>query len=145
VNENRIFRGQILSPTWPGAKIGDGPPNVQGHIKQQFQQTTTSSAVLLLLGRLCPVYDVLLMLGNVVTAAAIPYALFARNYKAFVLAAFPIAYIALYAIILASIDRFAVPAYPVTLAALIVLPALTLQHFRNARNAAPPATLTDPS
>ena len=149
VNENRIFRQQILSPDWPGAKIGQGPPEVETQIKQRFQQITTSSAVLEILWRLCPVYDVLLMLGNVVAAAAIPYALFARNYKAFVLAAFPIAYLALYAIILASIDRFAVPAYPVTLATLIVLPVLVLQHFRNVRNAAPPpaspAAITNPS
>jgi hypothetical protein len=149
VNENRIFRQQILSPDWPGAKIGQGPPEVETQIKQQFQQITTSSAVLEILWRLGPVYDVLLMLGNVLAAAAIPYALFARNYKAFVLAAFPIAYLALYAIILASIDRFAVPAYPINLATLIVLPVLVLQHFRNVRNAAPPpaspAAITNPS
>jgi hypothetical protein len=141
VNENRIFRDQILSPDWQGAKIGQGPPAVEMRIKQQFQQVTTSSAVLQILSRLCPIYDVLLILGNVVAAAAIPYALFARNYKAFVLAAFPIAYLALYTIILASIDRFAMPAYPFTLTILIVLPVLVVQHFHRVRNAAaPPAS-----
>lgn len=145
VNENRIFREQILSRDWPGAKIGQGPPAVETRIKQQFQQITTSSAVSELLVRLCRVYDVLLMLGNLVAAAAIPYALFTRNYKAFVLSAFPIAYLALYAIILASIDRFAVPAYPFTLATLVVLPVVVLQHFRSVRRAVSPPAITHPS
>lgn len=138
VNENQIFRQQILSPDWTGAKIGEGPPQVEPRVKRQFQQITTASAVLKILWRLCPLYDVLLMLGNLVAAVAIPYALFARNYKAFVLAAFPIAYLAFYTIILASIDRFAMPAYPFTLAILIVLPALALQHFRRDQNASSP-------
>jgi hypothetical protein len=133
VNENRIFRAQILSPSWPGAKIGDGPPNVQDHIKQQFQQITTSSAVLRLLWPLCPLYDFLLLIANVVAIVAVPYALLTRNYEGVALAAFPVAYLGLYAIILASIDRFAVPAYPETLAILIIFPVLISQRFRSGR------------
>src|SRR5205085_6383089 len=63
VNENRIFRAQILSPDWPGAKIGDGPSQIQERIKPEFQQITTSSALLQLLWRLCPLYDVLLVIA----------------------------------------------------------------------------------
>ncbi|PYI94263.1 MAG: hypothetical protein DME97_02030 [Verrucomicrobia bacterium] len=133
VNENRIFRTQILSPTWPGAKIGDGPPNVQDHIKQQFQQFTTSSAVLQLLWHLCPLYDFLLLIANVVAIMAFPYALLTRNYEGMALAAFPMVYLGLYAVILASIDRFAMPAYPATLAILIIFPVLISQRFRSRR------------
>ena len=50
-----------------------------------------------------------------------------------VLAAFPMVYLGLYAIILASIDRFAMPAYPATLAILIIFPVLISQRFRSRR------------
>ena len=133
VNENRIFREQILSPTWTGAKIGDGPPKVQAGIKEQFRQLTTSSAILQVLWRLSSVYDLLLMVANVAAAVAIPYAVLTRNYKLFAMAAFPVVYLALYAAILASIDRFAVPAYPATLTILVVFPALVWERLRNSR------------
>lgn len=136
VNENRIFRAQILSPTWLGAKIGDGPPQVQDRIKQQFQQITTSSVGLRLLGRLCPLYDFLLLIANVVAIMVVPYALITRNYEDLALAAFPAAYLGLYAIILASIDRFAMPAYPATLAISIIVPVLIFQRFRSKRSIA---------
>ena len=133
INENRIFRAQILSPAWLGAKIGDGPPKVQDRIKQQFQQITTSSAVLRLLWKLCPFYDFVLLIANVVAIMMVPYALVTRNYEGLALAAFPVAYLGLYAIILASIDRFAMPAYPATLAILIIVPVLIVQRFRSKR------------
>jgi hypothetical protein len=131
VNENRIFREQILSPTWPGAKLGEGPPNIELRIKQQFYQITTSSAVLQLLWRLSPIYDLLLMVANVLALVAIPYTLLTRNYNGLALAAFPVAYLGLYAIILASIDRFALPAYPANLAVLIILPVHVWHRFHN--------------
>jgi hypothetical protein len=128
VNENRIFREQILSPDWPGAKLGDGPPNVESRIKQQFLQITTSSLVLQILWRLSHIYDFLLMVANVLAILAVPYTLLTRNYNGLALALFPVAYLTLHAILLTSIDRFAFPVYAVNLASLIILPVLVWQR-----------------
>jgi hypothetical protein len=133
VNENLIFREQILSPTWTGSKIGDGPPNLQVQIKLQYQQVTASSAVGRLLGRLCPLYDVSLIVANIATALVFLDALASRRLGFVALTVFPVAYVAFYAVILASIDRFALPAYPATLTTLVVLLAMGTKWLREKR------------
>jgi hypothetical protein len=124
VNENRIFREYILSPTWTGAKLADGPAAIEAKIKREFQQTTTTSAVARFLWNLCPLYDRLLIIANVVTAVGFIVALLLRDFAAMAISVFPLAYIGLYAVILASIDRFALPVYPITLADAVILPML---------------------
>jgi hypothetical protein len=135
VNENLIFREHILSPTWTGSKIGEGPPNLQAKIKGLYQQVTTSSAVGRLLSRLCPLYDFSLVFANITTVLALLYAGITRRLKLVALTVFPVTYVAFYAVILASIDRFALPAYPATLTAMIVLPALCLNSINERRRA----------
>jgi hypothetical protein len=136
VNENRIFREHIISPTWTGSKIGEGPPRIEAKIKGEFRQLTTTSAVARLLWALCAVYDPLLILVNVVTAIGFIVALCLRNFPAVAISIFPLAYIGLYAVILASIDRFALPIYPLTFADAVMLPPLLWRSWSNVRSSA---------
>ena len=123
-NETRVLRDSILDPNWLGAKIGQGPAKIEAEIKRSFHQETTRSAVLLLLWSLRAVYDAHLMLAMIITAIGLVYGVVSRDVQVAAMTAVPVAYLCYYAMILASIDRFAVPTYPLVFANSVIIPVL---------------------
>jgi hypothetical protein len=136
VNENRIYRKHIISPTWTGSKIGGGPPQIDAKIKGEFRQLTTTSAVVRLLWALCLFYDPLLIPFNVLTVIGFIVALCLRNFPAVAISIFPLAYVGLHAVILASAERYALPIYPLTFADAVILPPLLWRSWSEVRSSA---------
>jgi hypothetical protein len=131
VSENRIFRGQILSGT--GAMIADGPAEIHDPIVREFQETTTNSALRRLVINLCAPYDYLVIGANIATLFGLFYGLAVRDFRLITLCLLPITFVLFYVFILASIDRYAFPAYPLVLANLIILPLMYRRRTRVTR------------
>lgn len=128
-DENRIWRDQMLSPTFLGSKIGDGPPKLDATIKEQFLQRSQPSAVLWLFRRLKVLYENLLPLAFLMLMAGVLASLVIRSLALFTFCILPIVYLVPYVLTLLSIDRYAFPVYPVVLSALVVVPTLLARHF----------------
>jgi hypothetical protein len=131
VSENRNSREMVLSATSTGAKLGDGPTEIQGAIKADFQQITKASVVLRFLRALFPFYDVLIIIANIVTLAGLATGIARRDIRAIVLCGVPVVYMVFCALVLASIDRYAFPAYPMVLADSILVPVIWVQAIRS--------------
>ena len=132
-SENRIFRGQILSPDWTGSKIGEGPPGLTAQIHDQFLQRTTDSALLDFFRYLVPFYDGLIPAAFIIAGAGLVASIFFRCATLFTLCAIPLFYLVPYALTLSSVDRYAFPVYPVVLAAAIATCATLPRRLAPAR------------
>ena len=128
-DENRLWRDQMLSPTFLGSKIGDGPPKLDASIKEQFLQRSQPSAVLWLFRRLKVLYENLLPLAFFMLMAGLLTSLVIRRLALFTFCILPIVYLAPYTLTLVSIDRYAFPVYPVVFSALVVVPVSLARHF----------------
>jgi hypothetical protein len=133
-NENRLYRDQILSPTFVGSKIGEGPQQLYQSHKEQFLQRTGSSAVLRLLYQIAPTYDFLLIVAFATALAGTVFALLTRQLDLFAICAIPMFYVAHYAVTLMSVNRYGMPTYPIVMAASIVLYARLLRALVSRRN-----------
>jgi hypothetical protein len=119
----------MLSPTFLGSKIGDGPPKLDASIKEQFLQRSQPSAVLWLFRRLKVLYENLLPLAFFMLMAGLLTSLVIRRLALFTFCILPIVYLAPYTLTLVSIDRYAFPVYPVVFSALVVVPVSLARHF----------------
>jgi 4-amino-4-deoxy-L-arabinose transferase-like glycosyltransferase len=133
-NENYIFREQILSPTFVGSKIGEGPPSLDRADRESFLQRTTDSIVLQLFWRASRLYDSWLVLAWGLTIVGLITSLLSRNLPLFVLCAMPVYYILPYALTLSAVDRYAFPAYPLVLAVPLSLIAISVSALRKRLN-----------
>ncbi|PWU11280.1 MAG: hypothetical protein C5B51_02985 [Terriglobia bacterium] len=145
-SENHISLTIILSPDLPDAKLGDGPPAIQRAIKDDFSQKTKPGAVLKLLWGLSSGYEALLLVASLVTFAGLIIGVIRREFWTVVLCGIPIMYMVLCALLLASIDRYAFPAYPLVIADCVLVPATWLRAYNSGEQKPAnelAATLTD--
>ncbi len=129
-SDNRAYRGEVLSLTLNGSKIGDGPQPLQSRIKSEFEQRTTPSVIMRLLRDLSPLYDAALPLASVMTALGLLAAVWFRDRGLLVFCGLPVVYMLGYAVLLVAIDRFMIPIYPMTLSNLFLVPASVWKRVR---------------
>ena len=122
-DENEIFRDQLLSPTFVGARIGDGPEPVSSRDKEYFAQKTQPSAVQALLRFLVRLYDPALTAGFIACALGLALSIVWLDFRLFLFTATPFLYLLPYIITLSSADRYAFPVYPFVLASPLVVGA----------------------
>jgi hypothetical protein len=134
-SDNRIYRDQVLHPTFTGSKISDGPEPLRTRIHEQFSQDTTDSLAAMFLRHAIPVYDVLLILASFVTVGGFAAGVVLRERRLILLCGIPLIYVMNYAVLLMAIDRFAVPIYPLVLSNLLVAPVLIFSRLRQAKSA----------
>jgi hypothetical protein len=120
-NENLVSQEMILSPSWHDSKIGAGPPNLT-QIREDFQQKTKPCLIQGVLWALAPVYGYLLIAANMLTVLGL--------LPLIILCAVPLLYMVNCAVVLASIDRYAFPAYPIVIANLVAVPLLVERAIR---------------
>jgi hypothetical protein len=135
-DENEIFRDQILSPSFIGARIGDGAEPVSSRDKEYFAQKTQPSAVQALLRFLVRFYDPAVTAGWIVCAMGLALSIVWLDFKLFVFTATPLIYLLPYIITLASVDRYAFPVYPFVLASPLVVGAAVAKRI-SARRESP--------
>jgi hypothetical protein len=120
-DENEIFRDQILSPVFSGARIGDGREPVSSRDKELFAQKTQPSAVQAMLRFLVGLYDPVLRFGFLICAAGLVLSFVWLDFRLFLFTATPFVYLLPYLVVLSSVDRYAFPVYPFVLAAPLVV------------------------
>ena len=123
-DENEIFREQILSPSFLGSKISEGPQPIYLADKEDFLQRSKPSLVLWLLRRNERFYDLLIMAGFGMTILGLFGSLVIRSVALFTICATPIFYIMPYLLTLSAVDRYAFPIHPVVLAVVVVVPVI---------------------
>jgi hypothetical protein len=128
-DENEIFRDEILSPSFAGARIGDGPAAVTARNKEYFAQKTQPSAVQALLRLLVRLYDPILPAAFIICALGVALSIVWLDYKLFVFTATPLVYLLPYIVILSSVDRYAFPVYPFVLASPLVVGAAVAKRM----------------
>jgi hypothetical protein len=134
-NENDIWRRQILSPTFLGSKISEGPERIYALNKEYFLQRTQVSAVLESLRRLEDVFDALIPIGFFATLALIAVSGMTRNLPLLIFAALPFVFLIPYALTLSSVDRYAFPVYPSVLSSNILCGAMAGRRISSALRA----------
>lgn len=125
-DENNVFRTLILSNTESGSKLSDGPPEFGARLKPDFAQKTGRPVLAPSLKGLVPVYELLVFLGWLVTVAGFVVALCRLDARLLALTAVPLAFCTMHALLMITINRLAMPAYPLVLANLVVVPILVL-------------------
>jgi hypothetical protein len=128
-DENEIFRDEILSPSFVGARIGDGPEPVSSRDKEYFAQKTQPSAVQALLRLLVRLYDPALSAGFMVCAVGLVLSIVWLDFRLFLFTATPFVYLLPYIITLSSADRYAFPIYPFVLASPVVVGAAVAKRM----------------
>jgi len=128
-DESVIFRDQILSPAFVGARIGQGPEPVASLNKEYFAQKTQPSAVQALLRLLVRLYDPILPVAFITCALGVALSIVWLDYKLFVFTATPFVYLLPYLVTLSSIDRYAFPVYPFVLASPLVVGAAVAKRM----------------
>jgi Dolichyl-phosphate-mannose-protein mannosyltransferase len=123
-DENEIFREQILSPSFLGSKIGEGPQPIYSADKEDFVQRSKPSLILWLFRRSERFYDFLVMAGFGMTILGLVGSLLIRSIALFAICVTPIFYILPYLLTLSAVDRYAFPIHPVVLAVVVVVPAI---------------------
>jgi len=131
--ESHYCRDNILSLS-AESKISDGEPGLTARIRKEFVQKPADSIVHVLLRRLVPVYDNLLIVANFLTAIGLILGLILQNYKLSVLCGIPVAFIAPLAIIVSCPDRYVFPVYPITLFNLVAVPLILFTELTGRRN-----------
>jgi len=129
VSDNRNLRGLVLSPTMLGSKISDGPEPLHSKMQRDFTQRTTPLRPIKLLRSLIPLYDPLQIAASMVTVLGLAVALWLMDFRLLAFCAIPSVYALGYAVFLVSLDRFAVPVYPLALANLLVVPLAVYRRF----------------
>lgn len=129
-SENRTSRDMILSPNWTGAKFGQGPPHLEEQIRKDLTQNTSAGPLLRILNTLIPFYETFLVYATITTLIGLLAGCVTRDLTIITLCAVPLAFVVPPALSLASIDRYAFPAYPTALANGILVPALLWRRVR---------------
>ncbi len=129
--ENKTFLAH-LTPDQKNApaKIYKPPPSLDAQIEERFGQRTGWSVVNRVLLWIDPVYDVLIVLGMLATIAALALGIRRADLRLLTAAALPLGFIAMYALVLLSADRYAFPVYAAALANLFHCTALWLAPER---------------
>lgn len=130
-SDNRIGRAEVLTP---GSKISAGPEPLRTRIREQFEQPPALSAVMVLLRRIAPLYDLWVIAAHLLLLASLALALWSRDLRLLSLSLVPLAYGASYAVLLVSLDRFVLPVYPIVLAISLITPVLARRTLLNRRN-----------
>ncbi len=132
-DENQIFRDQILSPTFVGARIGDGPEPVSSRDKEYFAQKTQPSAVQALLRFLVRLYDPAFTAGFIVSAVGLVLSIAWLDFNLFLFTATPFVYLLPYVVTLSSGDRYGFPVHAFFLASPLVVGAAVAKRVRARR------------
>ena len=128
-SENALFTDKVLRE--PGSKIFPGPPRLEEPIRKQFSQITGVPVIGLLLRFIQPLYEILVFVGFVLMAAAVVVGVLRKDFPLLAFGGITGAFLAMHALLLLSLDRYAFPAYPVL---LVSLPFVALRIFnRGAR------------
>jgi len=132
-SDNRGARAEVLSP---GSKISSGPEPLRARINEEFQQRPAPSALMPLLRLISPFYDYWVIVAHFVTLIGLLLAVAWRDMRLLTLCAIPVVYELGFVLLLASIDRFAVPVYPLVMCNGFVVPLLVYRHMLSRRTAA---------
>jgi len=122
-NEIHFLRYAVLSVPHIGLRI-QGDDELATRIRKEFGQPSRESLLAAGLNRLIPAYDQLVIVGSAITLLGLVLGLCLRNVEMTIVCVMPLVFVVLPAIILASIDRYAFPTYPVTLANTLIVPIL---------------------
>lgn len=128
-DETEIFRAEILSPTWTGSKIGNGPEPLYSQDKDYFAQKTESSAVQAVLRSAVPIYDPAVVVGFAVAVTGILLSILFRDFRTFAFTATPLVYLLPYIVTLSSVDRYAFPAHPFFLISPVIVGAAIIRQI----------------
>jgi hypothetical protein len=120
------MEGAVL---WPHSHTGrneihPGPPRLDATIRAQFTHPTNPGALQRGLWSLRMAYRVLVVVAMLLLVVELFAGVVLRSLPLVTLATIPLAYVGFYALILASDERYAFPAYPVAFAAAVAFPAL---------------------
>jgi hypothetical protein len=89
------------------------------------------------------VYTPVLIAANIITIVGLILGIIFRNTKLIVLCGIPFEYMVSCAAVLACIDRYAVPAYPIVMSNIVATPILVgriwANRFKSAQTVVPPA------
>ena len=117
-SDSAVFRAAVLSGA---ASISPHPPGFPP-LDTEMAQHTGPSLLGNILARACPQYDRLVFFGVPATLLIVMIALSRKDPLGVALGAIPLAFLLLNALVLASQDRMAAPAYPLLIANLVLLP-----------------------
>ncbi|MDB6148432.1 MAG: hypothetical protein JWO45_2096, partial [Spartobacteria bacterium] len=135
-SDNRCFTTLVLDND-TGAKFLGGPAHLQAGVQATFaQKTAPSSLIGKLYKALVPFYLQFVFLAWPLTFVAFAVGLWRLNWKILALTAIPTAFLVMHALVLMSVDRLVMPAYPLILANLVLIPAWLSARFPRAQRQA---------
>jgi hypothetical protein len=137
-DESEIFRDQILSPNFPGARIGGGPEPLTKRNRDYFALRAQPSAVQVFLRKLVGFYDFYLTAGFIVCIVGLVLSVAWLDFRLFAFTATPFVYLVPYLVILLSVDRYAFPAYPFILASPLVVGVALARRISGRQKVHPP-------
>ena len=122
-DENGTYvRGVILN-AWAGSQLlGTDHPDYPDALSH-FARPGTSSVISTILGWMIKPYRVLVALSFVVSGVGLIMAVKRRDVRLAVCCVMPLCVVAFHILLLITINRYAVPAYPLLLANLIIVPS----------------------
>lgn len=126
-SENALFKDAVLHA--PGSNIFPGPARLEEAIGKQFSQTRRAPVIGRLLQFIDPLYEVLIFFGFALAASAALVGIVRTDLPLLAFSLVPGAFLAMHALLLLSLDRYAFPVYPVLLFGLAFLP-LRMFHRR---------------
>ncbi len=126
INQNHNLRTRVLGMVAIKNRMSHAParPELSSRIRETYSQPSSTSAVSEFLNTLIPGYDLLIIVGNSFAVFGLLAGVILRNWKLLVFCAVPLAFASAHAVLLASIDRYVFPAYPLTLVNILVLPVI---------------------
>src|SRR4030095_1797478 len=129
-NENLVSKEMVLSPLLPDGKIGNTPPEFT-RVRDDFQQKTKPGFVQTILWDLDAAYTPLLIAANIITAIGLLLGIIFRDTKLLILCGIPVTYMSACAVVLACMDRYAVPVYPIVMSNVVATPILVGHMWAN--------------
>jgi hypothetical protein len=132
-SENMLHR-QLIFELPPAEYRFDGAPGEKlDRIRADFGFPARDSYVLHRIRALAERYDRMIVLGSLMTVGGLIAGILLRQRSLAVVCAFPVAYVIPPASVLASIDRYALPAYPLVLANIVLVPILVGREIARRR------------
>ncbi|HEY3322778.1 MAG TPA: glycosyltransferase family 39 protein [Planctomycetota bacterium] len=123
-DENGLYVSDVIKDADAGAKIYGIDHPLFAEAKSRFVQNTQRTLLSKTLTQLTSIYDILLVAAAGVSALGLIAGFYRLDVRLVAFTAVPVALILLHALMLLSIHRYAVPAWPILLANLIMVPVL---------------------
>jgi hypothetical protein len=128
-SDNQLFANLVLDNE-TGTSFLIGPPEYQAEIESSFVKKPCASAVSKTFRLLVPLYWLLLLVGWPLTLMALLAGLWRLDWKILAVTAIPLAFFTVHALVLMSVDRLLLPAYPLVVANLFLLPTWLVAWLR---------------